>query len=101
LNIESLYKDGKPLHHLPSARSTVYDGNDRNTVSIFVVDSKVFAMMMASEIQSIFRHRHILVHGMQTDGMQFDPEGLSTVGSVTLPREMQGKWFIMLPADRY
>jgi hypothetical protein len=91
-SIERLYENGKPLHHLPSARSIVYDSTDPKTSSIFVVDKKTFGMMTASEIQSIFRYRHILVHGVDTDGMQFDLEGLSTVGSVTLPREMQGEY---------
>lgn len=89
-SVERLYQDGRPLHHLPSARAKEYSPEGS---SIFVVDASDFMQMSAKEIQAIFRHRHILVLGVPTDQMAFDLEGLSTLGSLVLPREGQGKLF--------
>ena len=61
--------------------------------SIFVVDASDFMQMSAKEIQGTFQHRHILVQGVLTDPMVFDLEGLSTLGSLVLPHEGQGKSF--------
>lgn len=87
-SVERIYKDGRPLHHLPSARSKVYTPD---VSSIFVVDAAEFMKMSAHEIQGIFRHRHILVLDVPTEHMEFDLEALSTLGSMLLPRHGQGK----------
>jgi hypothetical protein len=78
------------MHHLDSARSVEYDPNDRGVSSIFVVNYNKFKTMKGKEIQAIFRHRHILVLDVEVDEMAFDIEGLSTLGSMTLSRQMQG-----------
>ena len=87
-SVQRTYKDGRPLHHLPSARSKEYSPD---ASSIFVIDASDFRQMSATEIQGIFRHRHILVLGVPTEDMEFDLEGLSSVGSLLLPRNGQGK----------
>jgi len=43
------------------------------------------------EIQDIFRERHILVVGVPTEQMGFNPEGLATMGSLVTPRQGQGE----------
>ena len=47
--------------------------------------------MMAPDIQNVFRHRHILVLGVDTAEMKFDLKGLGSVGSLTQCRQMQGE----------
>jgi hypothetical protein len=54
------------------------------------VNYNKFKTMKGKEIQAIFRHRHILVLDVEVDKMAFDIEGLSTLGSMTLSRQMQG-----------
>lgn len=64
-SVESLYEDGQPLHYLESAMSVDYDPNDARVSSIFVVDCAKFKKMQGPQIQDIFKHRHILVHGVE------------------------------------
>jgi hypothetical protein len=58
--------------------------------SIFVIDFASFSHMSAKEVQDIYRERHILVVGVPTEQMSFNPEGLATLGSLVLPRQGQG-----------
>ncbi len=58
--------------------------------SIFVVDAKTFREMDHKVVQDVFRHRHILVTGMVTENLQYNLQGLMTLGSLTIPRHMQG-----------
>jgi len=51
--------------------------------------------MRAKEIFEVFRHRHILVTGVETEKIAFDLEGLATLGSVTRVWQMQGKASIL------
>jgi hypothetical protein len=93
-NIEATYQDGKPLHHLPSARDSDYDPNDPNVSSIFVVDYVNFKDMAPNEIQEIFRDRHILVVGAPKDeDAKFDADSLSLVGDMDSPREVMGMFY--------
>jgi hypothetical protein len=89
-SIESNYSNGRPLSQLQSARSTSYDPSQGNVSSIFVVDCPTFKKMSPSVVQEIFRHRHILVQGVETDEVAFDLAGLASLGSISLPRFMQG-----------
>jgi hypothetical protein len=46
----------------------------------------------AEELQSLFRTKHILVHGVPyTSNMSFDRKGLSTLGAWNEPRTFQGQ----------
>jgi hypothetical protein len=90
-NIESLYEDGKPLHHLPRARELDYDPADSTLSSIFVVDYGDFKDMTPHEIQEVFRDRHILVVGAPCDrDAVFDEASLGLVGDIDMPREVLG-----------
>jgi hypothetical protein len=46
--------------------------------------------MSAAQIQGVFRHRHILVSDVPTEKMEFDLEGLSSLGSLSRPVSIQG-----------
>jgi hypothetical protein len=86
VSIEGLYQNGRPLYHLESARSTAYDAQS----SIYVVDFVDFKKMKPRDVQDVFRHRHILVLGVEVDELEFDLPGLATMGSLNVPRQMQG-----------
>ena len=86
--------DGKPLHYLDSARSLQYD---RKASQFFVTTEEDFAKLKGTEIQEIFRHRHILIPGTAPDDFGFNREGLKALGSLTARRQIQG---MFLPCDR-
>ena len=86
-----MYQNDRPLYHLDSARSLAYDPNDPGVSSIFVTDAAEFKKMAPKNIQDVLRYRHILVTGHDTENMQFNLEGLATLGSLSQVRDMQGK----------
>ena len=83
--------DGWPLSQLPSARSPSYDPSKQNISSIFVVDCWTFKKMSPAVIKDIFHHHHILIQDVETEEMAFDLVGLASLGSIALPRFIQGK----------
>ena len=85
---EGLYKDGKPLHHLDSARSVEFNPKDWGDSSIFVVDAADFKRMAPRQVQDIFRDRHILVLGVDAEVMKFDLAGL---GCLNATHQVQGE----------
>jgi hypothetical protein len=95
-SVKGMYKNGKPLHHLDSARSTVYSSDSSN---FFVTTMEDFQRLTAHEVQEIFRHRHILIPGTPPKNVKFDRAGLSNLSSLTAKREIQGEFFI--PASEF
>jgi hypothetical protein len=93
---KSLYRHGRPLHHLSSARSRKYD----HEASIFFVTTAAeFTQFSAREVQEIFRHRHIVVTGPAPRDFQFDRAGLSMLGCLTTPRDIQGMFHDLCSID--
>ena len=86
--VESGYIEGIPPHHLPSAMDPIYDPAGS---CIFVMPWERFKLMKACDIQEQFRHRHILVLGALVETVNFDCEGLETVGSLQAPCMVHGK----------
>jgi hypothetical protein len=91
-SVTSQYQNGKPPHHLKSAKSPKYDPN---VSQFFVVSQEELAAMSGKEIQEIFRHRHILVPGHSTD-IDFDQNGLSKLGGLKTKRQIQGEHIKLL-----
>jgi hypothetical protein len=52
-SVTSQYQNGKPPHHLKSAKSLKYD---LNVSQFFVVSQEELAAMSGKEIQEVFRH---------------------------------------------
>lgn len=96
-SVERIYENGRPLCQLPSARSTTYDQTQANVSSIFVIDCAAFKKMKPATIQEIFQHRHILVENVKTEEMEFDLFGLACLGSISLPRSIQGQSQLFSP----
>jgi hypothetical protein len=85
--VQASYIDGVPPHRHPSAREVTYDPA---ASCVFVVEWHRFKSMNASTIQEIFRHRHILVLNSPIETVEFDREGLETLGSLSSIRSVQG-----------
>lgn len=92
-SVERLFKDGKPLHHLDSARALEYDPQASH---FFVTSAESFDKLEAKEVQNIFRNRHILIPGSASEEyIKFDHRGLATVGSLHVERDIQGDFFYL------
>jgi hypothetical protein len=87
-NVRKSFVDGVPLHRLASARDIE---PTKGCSSIFVVEWSKFKTMSTQEIQRVFSQRHILVLNAPVETVNFDREGLETLGSMTTTREVQGK----------
>jgi hypothetical protein len=87
--VEQGYVDGKPLHHLPSARDREWaQGQSR----IFVVEYDEYSRMSTQEVQRIFRDRHILVINQpDRENGEFGLKALSMLGHLDADLEMQGE----------
>lgn len=78
--MEEAYRYGRPLHHLPSARSTTLEAQ---ASSIFVTnhDDNMNLSMLA--VQDIFRDRHILILGAPVTKLEFNAESLQEIRLAT------------------
>jgi hypothetical protein len=87
-NVQAHYVNGVPLHRLESAQHAELQ---TGASSIFVVEWPKFKAMSTLEIQKIFKTRHIHVLNAPVETLNFDREGLETLGSLTISRSVQGK----------
>jgi hypothetical protein len=92
--VESNYVTGVPPHRLRTARSRKYDPS---MSCIFVTPWTSFQTMSALDIQKIFRHRHILVLDAPVAKLNFDRDGLETMGSLHTPRTVQSMVSFLAP----
>lgn len=89
--------NGQPPHRQPAAKDPALGPN--HTSSIFVIDSKGYNSMPATQKQAIFRHRHILVTGVDNgQRMHFDQAGLETLADLDSPVSLQCMWIFLLLA---
>jgi hypothetical protein len=85
--VEQNYVNGRPRHHLPSARRKVFEPG----ASVFyIVDHGEFIQMSDEEIQLIARRRHIVVRNVPQRKFNWNLETLSEFGDVGQLREIQG-----------
>jgi hypothetical protein len=87
-SVESLFEEGRPLHHLDSARSLEYDPE---ASAIYVTSERAFNQLSSQQIQEVFRRRHILIPATTPPDVKFDRKGLSTLGCLTTERQIQGE----------
>jgi hypothetical protein len=85
--MEKLYKDGAPLYHQASAKSL---NGPQGSSQFFVTTLEEFSHFKPAQVQAIFRNRHILLLGRPPEGVKFDKDGLSRLGSLTASRFIQG-----------
>jgi hypothetical protein len=94
--VEANYVDGIPRHHLDIARNKTYHPFDKKQSCIFVTEYEDFKEMSPTDIQDIFRDRHILVLNTPFQGEPFGRYSLETITSVQKIRNMNG-----MPKDIY
>lgn len=85
--VESHYIDGRPRHHLPSARNVVMESG---ASIFFIVEFPDFVEMEIQTIQDVFRHRNIVVRNVPQRDFQWCLETLSLVGGLYQSRDIQG-----------
>jgi hypothetical protein len=95
-SVEARYDNLRPLHHHPSARQLEFD---RKASVFFVANYEDYLKLSASQVQEIFRHRHIVVYDVPTEDMEFDRDGLSSLGSLTQPMDIQGEFQVYRQVD--
>ena|SRR5215472_2151329 len=83
------FVNGRPRHHLPSAQSVEFDPNGS---MFFIVEYADFIEMPIETIQNIFHHRHIVIDNVPVRNSKWSLENLSTLGSLTQMREIQGMY---------
>jgi hypothetical protein len=81
------YIDGKPPHLHETAQ---WVKPDIPASCIFVAEWELFKSLSSLEVQEIFRHRHILIVNAPVETVDFDREGLETLGSLHSARTVQG-----------
>jgi hypothetical protein len=91
-SIESNYVDGRPLHHLPSARFSAVDTAAAQS-SIFVVGYSDFMKLPPATIQEIFSHRHIMVLGTPLQDEGFNLDTLDQFANIEQIISIQGELF--------
>jgi len=85
--VESHYVDGRPRHHLPSARSLV---REPGASMFFIVEFADFVKMSTQTIQDVFRHRNIIVRNFPQRRFEWSLDTLSLVGELYQGRDIQG-----------
>jgi hypothetical protein len=85
--VEQQYCHGRPPHHLDEAQRPEFS-NQRS--KIFVTTPERLQQLTVSQVQEIFRHRHILVAGGNASNVEFDHKALSRLGSLEALHTIQG-----------
>lgn len=90
--VESDYVEGKPRHHLPSARNVEYTPG---ASCFFIVDYNDFQQLPAATVQAILRHRNILIQNVPQPEFDWSLDTLRELGSVDQSRDIQGIFFLL------
>jgi hypothetical protein len=90
-NVERGFVGGLPPHHLPEAQEILYTNQKSR---IFITTPAKLRQLTPRVIQEIFRHRHILITGLDHPPIQFNRDELSRLGSLNCPRDIQGLWLL-------
>jgi hypothetical protein len=72
------------LNHLPRHVS------DPNSSAFFVMTEADFKNKTVKDLQTIFRHQHILVTEIPTSELKFDAKGLSSLTALSAVTDIQG-----------
>ena len=86
--VEAGYVDGRPKHHLPSARELTF--TPKSSI-FFIADHSYFMKLSKKDIHRVARDRHIVVQNVPQEEFLWNRETLSKLGSLEQLREIQGK----------
>ena len=85
--VEQSYVDGKPKHHLDTARDVNYTPGSS---IFFITDHASFMKLSDDEIHRIAKHRHIVVQDIPQEGFDWSRKTLAKLGDLEQLREIQG-----------
>jgi hypothetical protein len=85
--VESNYVDGRPRHHLPSARNPVYQ---QDSSIFFIIDYSEFVKLSGKDIHRIARDRNIVVLNVPQEDFSWSRETLSKLGCIKQCCDIQG-----------
>jgi hypothetical protein len=85
--VESNYVDGRPKHHLASARNPEMEPNSS---IFFITEFADITQMPTQMIQDIFRKRSIVIRDGPQRRFRWSPETLSLIGGLYQSRDIQG-----------
>ena len=91
--VESDYVEGRPRHHLPSAREI--EPSEGQSI-IFVTNYSTFSDMPTNVVQDIFKTRHILVLDCPLPSEEFNTKTMRRITNVNTKREIQGKRSLLM-----
>jgi hypothetical protein len=86
-SVHSLYEENAPLHHSTNARSLTVKPN---ASSLCVLDYHAYKDLTQTEIQQIFRHRHILVTGAPVEPLVDTDKAILPHGNQYMHRPLHG-----------
>jgi hypothetical protein len=78
--VQHIYVEGRP-RHIASP----------DTSHIAVMESTAYEAMTTSEVQTLLRHKHVLVTGLPQTKVSFDAKGLRTLANLDAPIDLQGE----------
>jgi hypothetical protein len=90
----------QPLYTASSARSLDFNPNDQKRSHILWINFEEWNQLTGPQIQSLLKNRHILVTEVPHQETVFNCESLSKIGHLTHAREIQGKEFLLVVADK-
>jgi hypothetical protein len=96
--VEANYVDGKPRHHLPSARSL---DPQPDSSTFFLIDHKDFTLLSAEAKQAIVRNRNVVVQNIPQRKFDWSLETLSEIGGLDQPRDIQGQCLPVHPLSSF
>jgi hypothetical protein len=88
--VEADYVNGRPRHHLKSARNVEFIPG---ASCFFIVDYNDFQRLSASTVQDIARHRSILIQNFPQREFNWSLDTLEELGALEQSRDIQGMVF--------
>jgi len=75
------------MHHQPSARMIDYNPD---ASEFFVTTVEQFEKLKGHQVQEIFSHCHIVIPGSTLEDLEFNHQGLASLGLLSAKRQIQG-----------
>jgi hypothetical protein len=88
--VEADYVNGRPRHHLESARNIEFTPG---ASCFFIIDYNDYQKLSAATVQDIIRHRSILIENCPQREFNWSLETLEELGALDQSRDIQGLVF--------
>jgi hypothetical protein len=88
--VEADYVNGRPRHHLESARNVEFISG---ASCFFIIDYNDFRRLSATTVQDIVRHRSILIQNFPQREFSWSLDTLEELGALDQSRDIQGMIF--------